>query len=113
MHGGVVVDADGRRFADETVGYSEFAALLAARPGAPRLGGARRAHRRRLSQAFTDFRDVAESGALRWADDAEELAARLGVAARGAGRASSPTPRRWRAASRRPTASGAPRSRRR
>ncbi len=79
MHGGVVVDADGRRFADETVGYSEFAALLAARPGArgwvvldERIDA--------LSQAFGDYRDVAESGALRWADDAEELAGRLGVA---------------------------------
>ncbi|WP_433032968.1 FAD-dependent oxidoreductase [Actinomycetospora sp. CA-053990] len=79
MHGGVVVDADGRRFADETVGYSEFAALLAARPGArgwvvldQRIDA--------LSQAFGDYRDVAGSGALRWADDAEELAARLGVA---------------------------------
>ena len=79
MHGGVVVDADGRRFADETVGYSEFAALLAARPGArgwvvldERIDA--------LSQAFGDYRDVAGSGALRWADDAEELAARLGVA---------------------------------
>ena len=111
MHGGVVVDADGRRFADETVGYSEFAALLAARPGArgwvvldERIDA--------LSQAFGDYRDVAESGALRWADGAEELAARLGVAP-GCSPASSPTPRRWRAASSRPTASGAPRSRRR
>jgi fumarate reductase flavoprotein subunit len=80
MHGGVVIDADGRRFADETTGYSEFAALLAARPGArgwlvldERIDG--------LARAFGDYRDVVGSGALRWAGSAEELAGRLGVPA--------------------------------
>jgi len=78
MHGGVVVDAHGRRFADETVGYSEFAALLAARPGA-RGWVVLDARIDALSRAFGDYRDVADSGALRWADTAEELAGRLGV----------------------------------
>src|SRR5690606_16114470 len=34
IHGGVLVDRTGRRFGDETRGYSEYAAELAARPGA-------------------------------------------------------------------------------
>ena len=80
MHGAVVVDATGRRFADETAGYSEFAAWLAARPGArgwvvldQRIDA--------LSRAFGDYRDVVDSGALRWAGDAVDLAALIGVPA--------------------------------
>ncbi|MDD7942061.1 FAD-binding protein [Actinomycetospora lutea] len=80
MHGAVVVDAEGRRFADETAGYSEFAAWLAARPGArgwvvldQRIDA--------LARAFGDYRDVADSGALRWAPDTSDLAARMGVPA--------------------------------
>ncbi|GAA4910755.1 fumarate reductase flavoprotein subunit [Actinomycetospora succinea] len=78
MHGAVVVDADGRRFADETAGYSEFAAWLAARPGArgwvvldQRIDA--------LSRAFGDYRDVVDSGALRWAGNVADLAGLLGV----------------------------------
>jgi fumarate reductase flavoprotein subunit len=80
MQGGVVVDAEGRRFGDETVGYSEYAALLAARPGGhgwivldDRISG--------LCSSFTDFRDVVESGALRSADTLSELAGRTGMSA--------------------------------
>lgn len=79
MAGAVVVDADGRRFGDETVGYSEYAAMLAARPGGrgwlvldARIDAAAR--------SFADYRDVVDAGALRWADTLAELAGRLGVA---------------------------------
>ena len=34
MHGGIIVGADGRRFGNETSGYSEYAAVIAAQPGA-------------------------------------------------------------------------------
>ncbi len=78
MAGAVVVDAQGRRFGDETVGYSEYAAMLAARPGArgwvvldARIDAATR--------GFRDYLDVVQAGALRWADSVEELAERLGV----------------------------------
>ena len=78
MHGAVVVDADGRRFGDETVGYSEYAAMLAARPGArgwvvldARIDAATR--------GFRDYLDVVEAGAVRWADTVDDLAGRIGV----------------------------------
>jgi fumarate reductase flavoprotein subunit len=78
MHGAVVLDADGRRFADETTGYSEFAALLAARPAArgwmvldARIDG--------LCRPFADWADLVASGALREADSVADLADVLGV----------------------------------
>ncbi len=78
MAGAVVVDAEGRRFGDETVGYSEYAAMLAARPGA-RGWVVLDARIDALTQGFRDYRDVVEAGALRWADTVDGLAARIGV----------------------------------
>ncbi|MCD2196376.1 FAD-binding protein [Actinomycetospora endophytica] len=78
MAGAVVVDAEGRRFGDETVGYSEYAAMLAARPGA-RGWVVLDARIDADTQGFQDYRDVVEAGALRWADTVPELAARIGV----------------------------------
>lgn len=73
MHGALVVGLDGHRFADETTGYSEHAALLAAQPGATGwIVLDRRIHDACLT--FTDFRQTVESGALVWADDAAALA---------------------------------------
>ena len=80
MQGALVVDREGRRFGDETVGYSEYAALLAARPGGhgwivldERIN--------ELCRSFTDFRDVVDSGAVRTADTLGELAERTGMSA--------------------------------
>jgi fumarate reductase flavoprotein subunit len=80
MHGAVVVDRDGHRFGDETCGYSEYAALLAARPGGrgwvvldERIDA--------LCRPFTDYRDVVGSGAVRRGATVEELAGRIGVPA--------------------------------
>jgi fumarate reductase flavoprotein subunit len=78
MNGAVVVDAGGRRFGDETVGYSEYAAMLAARPGA-RGWVVLDARIDALTQGFLDYRDVVEAGALRWADTVDGLASRIGV----------------------------------
>ncbi|HEX6499992.1 MAG TPA: FAD-binding protein [Micromonosporaceae bacterium] len=78
MHGGFLVDERGRRFGDETVGYSEFAReVLAHAGGRAVLVFDRRVHDACL--AFDDFRDTVESGALRWADDPRTLAAAVGV----------------------------------
>ncbi|TWF93638.1 FAD-dependent oxidoreductase [Saccharopolyspora dendranthemae] len=78
MHGGAVVDLEGRRFGDETTGYSEYAAALAARPGGrgwlvfdERIDG--------LCRAFGDYQDVLAAGAVRTANSAPELAATIGV----------------------------------
>jgi fumarate reductase flavoprotein subunit len=81
MHGAIMVDADGERFGDETTGYSEYAAALAARPGSRGwlvLDG--RIHD--LCRSFTDFRHTVEAGALLWSDDLDALAARTGCEAK-------------------------------
>ncbi len=80
MHGGFVLDTTGRRFGDETTGYSEYAAALAARPDAfGWLVLDRRIHDACL--AFTDFRQSVESGALLTAESAAELASLAGLPA--------------------------------
>lgn len=84
MHGAVVVDRDGHRFGDETRGYSEYAALLAARPGGrgwvvldERIDA--------LCRPFADYQDVVDAGAVRRgvtvADLADRIGARAGVLA--------------------------------
>ncbi|GGJ50110.1 FAD-dependent oxidoreductase [Streptomyces brasiliensis] len=78
MHGAVMLDTTGHRFAKETSGYSEFGPFLAARPGATGwVVYDRRVHD--LCEPFTDFRQTAESGAEVWADDARGLAAATGL----------------------------------
>jgi fumarate reductase flavoprotein subunit len=78
MHGGVMLDLTGRRFGDETTGYSEYGPKLASRPGATGwIVFDRRIHD--LCLPFTDFRQTVESGAVVWADDAAGLAAATGL----------------------------------
>lgn len=78
MHGGVLVNRTGERFGDETSGYSEYAAVLARQPGAQGwIVLDRRVHDACLS--FQDFTEAGDSGALVWADNAENLAAAIGV----------------------------------
>ncbi len=80
MHGAVMVDATGERFGDETTGYSEYAAALAARPGARGwIVLDRRVHE--LCLPFTDYRQTVDAGALVWADDVTALAERIGCPA--------------------------------
>ncbi|WP_027944479.1 FAD-dependent oxidoreductase [Amycolatopsis taiwanensis] len=80
IHGAVLVDLDGRRFGDETRGYSEYAAELAARPGATGWIVLDETIFQQCQQ-FQDFRDTVESGALVWAGDAVELASATGLPA--------------------------------
>lgn len=73
MEGGVQVNRAGRRFHDETQGYSEAAVAVLAQCGglawnvfdAPLL---------ELARGFADFRDAEAAGALRRADDVAALA---------------------------------------
>ncbi|MCW2746610.1 MAG: Fumarate reductase flavoprotein subunit [Mycobacterium sp.] len=78
MHGGVMLDLTGHRFADESTGYSEFGPQLAARPDAAGwIVIDQRIHD--LCLPFTDFRQTVESGAVRWADDLPALARATGL----------------------------------
>jgi fumarate reductase flavoprotein subunit len=78
MHGGFLVDDRGSRFGDETVGYSEYAREVLARAGGRSVIVLdRRVHD--ACTAFDDFRDTVDSGALRWADTAQQLAVAVGV----------------------------------
>ena len=77
MHGAILVDINGERFGDETTGYSEYAAALAARPQSrgwivldQRID--------ELCSSFTDYRQTAQAGAVLWADDIAGLATRTG-----------------------------------
>lgn len=74
MHGAVLVNTRGERFGDETCGYSEYAAMLAAQPdGHGWVVLDRRVHDACLP--FRDFKDTVSSGALVWTDDVAALAA--------------------------------------
>lgn len=106
MHGAVMTDRAGDRFGDETCGYSEYAAKLAAQEGDHGwIVLDRRIHDACLP--FQDFRDTIASGALHWAAGTGELAevmdveparleATLATAARAAsGEAADPFGRSW------------------
>ncbi|WP_404385340.1 FAD-binding protein [Knoellia locipacati] len=78
MRGGFMVNLSGHRFGDETTGYSEYAAQLAAQDEAEGwLVFDQRIHDDSL--VFTDFRQTVEGGALVWADTLEGLAERIAV----------------------------------
>jgi fumarate reductase flavoprotein subunit len=78
MHGGFLVDRHGRRFGDETRGYSEYAAeVLAHAGGEAWIILDRRVHE--ACQEFQDYLDTVASGSVRWAEDVDELAAQAGV----------------------------------
>jgi fumarate reductase flavoprotein subunit len=78
--GGFQVNAHGRRFANEALGYSEAAAEVLRQPGAiafdvfdARIAG--------IARQFQDFRDAEKAGALLMADTIEKLAERIAVPA--------------------------------
>ena len=75
--GGLQVNAAGRRFHDETQGYSEAAVHVLAQPG----GVAWNVFDERLlalGRGFPDFRDAEAAGALRRADSIDSLATLIG-----------------------------------
>lgn len=81
MHGAIVVNERGERFGDETIGYSEYAALVLAQPGGhawliidERIDGECR--------RFTDYQRLVEMRAIRWADDAPALQRLIGPGSR-------------------------------
>ncbi|MFN8169744.1 MAG: FAD-dependent oxidoreductase [Candidatus Nanopelagicales bacterium] len=78
MEGGILVNRDGRRFGDETAGYSEYATAVVAQPGGTAvLLFDERVHE--LALAFDDYRTAVEAGAVRSAQEPSELADRFGI----------------------------------
>jgi fumarate reductase flavoprotein subunit len=80
MEGGVQINREGRRFHDETQGYSEAAVHVLAQPG----GIAWNVFDQRLlvlGRGFPDFVDAERAGAVRHAADVEALAALIGCEA--------------------------------
>ncbi len=77
MEGGVQLNALGRRFHDETQGYSEAAVEVLRQPGgtAWNVFGDRQLA---LAREFPDFREAEAAGALRTARDHEALAGLIG-----------------------------------
>ena len=80
MEGGFQINAEGQRFSNEHLGYSEQAVTVLAQPG----GIAwciydERIHR--LGRDFEDYRDAEAAGAIHHADDLAGLAAIAGVPA--------------------------------
>lgn len=78
MHGAILIDRDGQRFGDETVGYSEFGAKVLGRPG----GIAWTIYDERIHEAclpFKDYQDVTAAGAVTRYDDIHSLAAAVGA----------------------------------
>ena len=78
MQGGFQVNAQGRRFANEALGYSEAAAEVLRQPGGiafdifdARIAG--------VARQFEDFRNAEQAGALITADTIEALAQRIAV----------------------------------
>jgi fumarate reductase flavoprotein subunit len=80
MHGGVVINSEGERFDDETIGYSEYGARVLAQPG--RVAWVvfdQRIHD--ACQPFRDYQDLMTQGAVRWADNTASLAGLIGAPA--------------------------------
>lgn len=78
MHGGVLANVQGRRFGDETVGYSEFGPAVVAQPDQTawaifdeRIHG--------LLTSFKDYRDLLDQGAVTFVDDRDGLAEATGL----------------------------------
>ncbi|AET92876.1 reductase flavoprotein subunit precursor [Burkholderia sp. YI23] len=77
MDGGVQINRAGRRFHDETHGYSEAAVHVLAQPEGV-VWNVFDAQTLALARTFPDFREVEAAGALKTADDIDALAAIIG-----------------------------------
>ncbi len=77
VEGGVQVNREGRRFHDESQGYSEAALHVVAQPGGV-AWNVFDTPVHRLAQGFPDFVEAERAGAVRRADSVAELAALIG-----------------------------------
>ena len=77
MNGAYLVNAHGRRFGDESTGYSEFAVQVIDQPGSMVWAVYDRlVHESALP--FADYEQLVEADGIRWADDVAALAALIG-----------------------------------
>lgn len=77
VHGGIMVNRDGQRFADESGSYSSFGAKVIAQP--ERIGWAIFDERiGELCAPFADYQDILAAKAVRRAGSVDELAAIIG-----------------------------------
>jgi len=83
MNGGILVNADGERFGNESKGYSEFAVDVVRQPDGVAYEIFDERIFERLQGEFDDFDRAVELGSYTSADTVEELAAELGCAPRG------------------------------
>ncbi len=73
MNGGILLNATGHRFQNETIGYSESAVNVLAQPGGVAWTVYDQAvHDKALP--FKDYRDLVEMKGVRWAEDAAAVA---------------------------------------
>jgi fumarate reductase flavoprotein subunit len=80
MEGGVQINAEGRRFHDETAGYSEASVHVLAQPGRV-AWNVLDARLLALGRAFPDFVAAEAAGAVRHAADLQALATLIGCEA--------------------------------
>jgi len=80
MNGGILVNADGERFGNESKGYSEFAVDVVRQPDGVAYEIFDERIFERLQGEFDDFDRAVELGSYTSADTVEELAAELGCA---------------------------------
>lgn len=77
VHGGIMVNRDGRRFADESGSYSSFGAKVIAQPGG--VGWAIFDERiSELCEPFADYQEILAANAAHRADSVVELAELIG-----------------------------------
>lgn len=77
MNGAFLVNSDGRRFGDESTGYSEFAVQVIDQPGSVAWAVYDRSvHEGALP--FADYEQLVEAGGIRWAHDADEVGELIG-----------------------------------
>lgn len=81
MQGGIRVNLEGRRFDDESGGYSEAAVPVLAQPGGVAWAVYDAARHAFALEGFPDYRAAVEAGAVRSGADAAALAAATGLPA--------------------------------
>jgi fumarate reductase flavoprotein subunit len=79
MSGALLLNSDGRRFQNETIGYSESAVNVLTQPGSVAWAVFDQ-HIHEKAEPFADYQDLLTMDAVKWADDVETLASLIGCA---------------------------------